>query len=209
MNRLPFDKRVLVLRTLCRRRRALHRAHRGRHEEHGAADLGRGRQGLQADPGGRVLGLPLHETAEPGPGGDGAGGRRRALDLDRHLRRHEARPPLAGRRSRPQLRDRPVPGSPEPAPVPRPQITTDGLDAYFDALPYVFGPDGGDFAAVVKLYGDNEYAVHVTGKPDPAPHQHLLRGAALPDDAHVDPPAHQADQLLLEEAGEPTPRCWR
>lgn len=49
----------------------------------------------------------------------------------------------------------------------RPQITTDGLDAYFDAVPYVFGADGCDFGAVVKLYGDPEHAVHVTGKPDP------------------------------------------
>ena len=49
----------------------------------------------------------------------------------------------------------------------RPQITTDGLDAYFDAVPYVFGEDGSDFAAVVKLYGDSDHAVHVTGKPDP------------------------------------------
>ena len=47
------------------------------------------------------------------------------------------------------------------------QITTDGLDAYFEAVPYVFGQDGADFAAVVKLYGDPEHAVHVTGRPDP------------------------------------------
>lgn len=48
----------------------------------------------------------------------------------------------------------------------RPQITTDGLDAYFDTIPYVFG-EGADFAAVVKLYGDPDHAVHVTGRPDP------------------------------------------
>ena len=49
----------------------------------------------------------------------------------------------------------------------RVQITTDGLVSYFEAGPYVFGEDGADFAAVVKLYGDPEHAVHVTGRPDP------------------------------------------
>ena len=48
----------------------------------------------------------------------------------------------------------------------RAQITTDGLAAYLDAVPYVFGEDV-DFAAVVKLYGDPEHAVHVVGRPDP------------------------------------------
>ena len=48
----------------------------------------------------------------------------------------------------------------------RVQITTDGLGAYFDTIPYVFG-EGADFAAVVKLYGDPDHAVHVTGRPDP------------------------------------------
>lgn len=48
----------------------------------------------------------------------------------------------------------------------RVQITTDGLGAYFDTIPYVFGQET-DFAAVVKLYGDPDHAVHVTGRPDP------------------------------------------
>ena len=48
----------------------------------------------------------------------------------------------------------------------RVQITTDGLDAYFATIPYVFGDDV-DFAAVVKLYGDPDHAVHVVGRPDP------------------------------------------
>ena len=49
----------------------------------------------------------------------------------------------------------------------RVQITTDGLEAYFQTVPYVFGQDV-DFAAVVKLYDDPDHAVHVVGRPDPA-----------------------------------------
>ena len=48
----------------------------------------------------------------------------------------------------------------------RVQITTDGLQEYFEAVPYVFGQDV-DFAAVVKLYGDPDHAMHVVGRPDP------------------------------------------
>ena len=48
----------------------------------------------------------------------------------------------------------------------RVQIKTDGLASYFEAVPYVFGEDV-DFAAVVKLYGDPEHAVHVVGRPNP------------------------------------------
>ena len=48
----------------------------------------------------------------------------------------------------------------------RVQITTDGLASSFEAVPYVFG-ENVDFAAVVKLYGDPEHAVHVVGRPAP------------------------------------------
>lgn len=34
-------------------------------------------------------------------------------------------------------------------------------------MPYVFGKDGADFAAVMKLKGDSAHIVHVTGHPDP------------------------------------------
>lgn len=46
------------------------------------------------------------------------------------------------------------------------QIIADGHAAYIEAVPRVFGPDV-DFAMLVKLYGDPEHVVHVSGRPEP------------------------------------------
>ena len=48
----------------------------------------------------------------------------------------------------------------------RVQIVKDGLESYLEAVPTVFGREV-DFAMIVKLYGDPEHVVHVSGKPEP------------------------------------------
>ena len=48
----------------------------------------------------------------------------------------------------------------------RVQIIADGLNAYLEAVPAVFGREV-DFAMIVKLYGDPNHVVHVSGAPEP------------------------------------------
>ena len=46
------------------------------------------------------------------------------------------------------------------------QIIADGLDAYLQAVPTVFGSEV-DCAMLVKLYGQPNHVAHVSGRPDP------------------------------------------
>ena len=48
----------------------------------------------------------------------------------------------------------------------RVQIVADGLEAYLEAVPAVFGREV-DFATIVKLYGDPNHVVHVSGQTEP------------------------------------------
>ena len=95
----------------------------------------------------------------------------------------------------------------------RPQITTDGLiwyaQAIEEAMPWA------DYGIVNK-----KYAAEATGRyspakfvaadqggnkrrPQPTPHLHVVRGTPEPHDAHVDAQIHAADQRLQQEGAEP------
>ena len=102
--------------------------------------------------------------------------------------------------------------------VGRVQITTDGLLAYLDAVEGVFGADV-DFAQLIKVYGPapgrrarapvqpGDVSWHARQpdhrRPGPRPHQHVVHRAPEPEHQDAEPAVHEADQRVLEEAGEP------
>ena len=98
----------------------------------------------------------------------------------------------------------------------RPQISTDGLKAYREAVDEAFGGDV-DFAQIIKEYGKDERAdsrkyspakctgmekISRMGIAQSGHREHVIRGAAEPLDAHGDAPVHAAHQRILEAAGQ-------
>ena len=96
----------------------------------------------------------------------------------------------------------------------RPQISTDGLKAYVEAIEGAFGGDV-DFAQVIKEYGklpgeDNERRYsppvctniekrRVEGNPDMRQGEHVLRGAQQSNHADGQSALHSANQRIQQE----------
>ena len=93
--------------------------------------------------------------------------------------------------------------------VGRPQITTDALRHYANAIEDAFGANV-DYAMLDKLYGaatpdESRYSPAtcigcdmkvVSGDPDPKTRKHQLRGASESHDAYVNASLHSPDKRI-------------